>query len=43
MKKKSIVGIVLTSISVGALVYLYFGFYKQRQEVIKEIEQETKK
>ena len=43
MKTKSIVGIVLTSLSIGGLVYLYFGFYKPRQEVIKEMEQETKK
>lgn len=43
MKKSSVIGIALTSLSIGALVYLYFGFYKPRQEVIKEMEQETKK
>jgi hypothetical protein len=43
MKKKSIFGIVLTTISVGGLIYLYFGFLKPRQEVVKEMEQEIKK
>lgn len=43
MKKKSIIGVVLTSLSIGGLIYLYFGFLKPRQEVIKEMEQETKK
>ncbi len=41
--KKSYIGILLTSLSIGGLVYLYFGFYKPRQEVTKEFEQETKK
>jgi hypothetical protein len=41
--KKSYIGILLTSLSIGGLVYLYFGFYKPRQEVVKELEQETKK
>jgi hypothetical protein len=42
MKKSSVMGVILTSLSVGGLVYLYFGFYKPRQEVVKEFEQETK-
>ena len=40
--KKSILGVVFTSLSVGGLIYLYYGFYKPRQEVIKEMEQQTK-
>jgi hypothetical protein len=40
--KKSYMGIILTSLSIGGLVYLYFGFYKPRQEVAKEFEQGTK-
>lgn len=40
--KKSYIGIILTSLSIGGLIYLYFGFYKPRQEVAKEFEQETK-
>lgn len=43
MKKKSVFGALITSLSVGALVYLYFGYYKPRQEVAKELEQGTKK
>jgi hypothetical protein len=43
MKKKSVFGALLTSLSIGALVYLYFGFYKPRQDVAKEFEQGTKK
>lgn len=42
MKKSSIVGIVLTSLSIGGLIYLYLGFYKPRQDVAKEFEQEAK-
>lgn len=41
--KKGYIGIILTSLSIGGLVYLYLGFYKPRQEVVKEFEQETKK
>lgn len=40
--KKSYIGIILTSLSIGGLVYLYLGFYKPRQEVAKEFEQEKK-
>lgn len=40
--KKQYLGIILTSLSIGGLVYLYLGFYKPRQEVAKEFEQETK-
>jgi hypothetical protein len=40
--KKSYLGIILTSLSIGGLVYLYLGFYKPRQEVAQEFEQETK-
>jgi hypothetical protein len=40
--KKSYMGIILTSLSIGGLVYLYFGFYKPRQEVAKEFKQGTK-
>jgi hypothetical protein len=40
--KKSYLGIILTSLSIGGLVYLYLGFYKPRQEVAKEFEQEIK-
>jgi|694.fasta_scaffold20193_6 hypothetical protein len=41
--KKSYIGIALTSLSIGGLIYLYFGFLKPRQDVINEMEQETKK
>jgi hypothetical protein len=41
--KKSYLGIILTSLSIGGLVNLYFGFYKPRKEALKEFEQETKK
>ena len=40
--KKGYIGIILTSLSIGGLVYLYLGFYKPRQEVAKEFEQEIK-
>ena len=40
--KKGYIGIILTSLSIGGLVDLYLGFYKPRQEVAKEFEQETK-
>jgi hypothetical protein len=35
--KKSYLGVILTSLSIGGLVYLYFGYYKPRQEVIEEL------
>lgn len=41
--KKSYLGIVLTSLSIGGLIYLYFGYLKPRQEVIEELTQKTKK
>lgn len=41
--KKGFVGAIFTALSIGGLVYLYFGFYKPRQEVVKEMEQESKK
>jgi hypothetical protein len=41
--KKSYIGILLTSLSIGGLVYLYLGYYKPRQEVIEELSKETKK
>lgn len=41
--KKSAIGIILTSLSIGGLVYLYFGFLKPRQEVVEEMQKETKK
>jgi hypothetical protein len=42
MNKKGIFGIVLTTVSVGAIVYLYFGFLKPRQEAYEEMKKETK-
>jgi hypothetical protein len=43
MKASTITGIIIIGVSIGGLVYLYNGFYKPRQEVIKEFEQNNKK
>ena len=43
MNKSAITGIVLTSLSIGGLIYLYYGFYKPKQDALKEVMQETKK
>jgi hypothetical protein len=42
MKGSTITGIVLISLSIGGLIYLYNGFYKPRQDALKEFES-TKK
>jgi hypothetical protein len=34
--KKGYIGIILTSLSIGGLIYLYLGYYKPRQEVAEE-------
>lgn len=41
--KKSTLGIILASVSVGGLVFLYMGYYKPRQEAFNEAVKETKK
>jgi hypothetical protein len=41
--KKSYLGVALTSLSIGGLIYLYFGYLKPRREVIEELTQKTKK
>ncbi len=45
MTKKKIIGIALLSIGVGALVYLYKGFYQPKKEVedmpIADLKKET--
>lgn len=45
MKAKEITGIVLITVGVGALSFLYFGYIKPRIEVSKELSsaQQTKK
>jgi uncharacterized protein YneF (UPF0154 family) len=43
MKKKKIIGIALLSIGIGALVYLYKGFYVPRKEVENMSAEELKK
>ena len=35
MKKKKIIGAVLFSVGIGALAYLYKGFYAPKKEVEK--------
>ena len=42
MKNSSIIGIVVNSLSVCGLIYLYLGFYKPRQEVAEQFEREAK-
>jgi hypothetical protein len=39
MTQKQITGIVLVTISVGALVFLYKGFFKPKQEVEAEFQE----
>ena len=45
MKAKEITGIVLITVGIGALSFLYFGYIKPRIEVSKELSsaQQTKK
>lgn len=40
---KKIIGNILIIGGVGALVYLYFGYYKPRQQGLQDALQETKK
>lgn len=42
MDKKTIGGI-LVAVGVGALTYLYIGYYRAKQKGIEEALQETKK
>jgi hypothetical protein len=41
--KKGYLGVILTSLSIGGLVYLYLGYYKPRQEVVDEFSKGIKK
>jgi len=41
--KKDYLGLIITSLSIGGLFYLYFGYYKPRQEAIKDLENKTTK
>ena len=45
MKKKQILGIALVSVGLGALIYLYRGFYVPKKEIenmpIADLKQET--
>ena len=41
--KKGFIGAILTSLSIGGLVYLYLGYYKPRQEVLEEFSKGIKK
>jgi hypothetical protein len=45
MKKKQIIGIALVSVGLGALIYLYKGFYVPKKEVenmpIADLKKET--
>jgi hypothetical protein len=43
ISKKGIIGIVLASLSMGGLVYLYLGLIKPRQEAYDESVEATKK
>lgn len=43
MKTSTITGIIIISVSIGGLVFLYNGYYKPRQEVIEEFEKNKKK
>jgi uncharacterized membrane protein YidH (DUF202 family) len=36
MSKKETIGVILITVGVGALVYLYNGYYKAYQEIKKE-------
>lgn len=41
--KTSTFGVILASVSVGVLAYLYFGYYKPRQEAYEDAVREFQK
>ena len=41
MKKKQIIGVVIISVGVGVLSYLYNNYYKAYKEIKEEKEKET--